>query len=263
MVNVKRNIVVPGRPLIDNGSAQAPFYGVHLHSTANPNAPMKNEAAFLARNWTNGFYTHLVGWNPDTGKAEAWQVAEKNAGSWDTGGSANLEAYASIEFSEFIPNQDAFNQAYKVYIDLARQLVKEIKGDYRLNDGSYTGLETHKYISETGRGSDHVDPIGFLARWGVSEAQFKKDLLNGYTIHTKPVEKEYKVNQVVELKDWARIYNEQDKLVLPDEKKDNVVFAKGTRVTLKKRINKNLWEVDYYGMNFKGVKPHLRQGNFK
>ncbi|MCW0953236.1 N-acetylmuramoyl-L-alanine amidase [Weissella ceti] len=74
---------------------------------------------------------------------------------------------------------------------------------------------------------------------------------------------EYKVGQVVTLNDWARIYDEKDKLILPDGKKDSVIFQKGARVTLKKKINANLWEVEFYGINFKGKKPHLKQGNFK
>ncbi|WP_333603528.1 hypothetical protein [Lactobacillus acetotolerans] len=48
------------------------------------------------------------------------------------------------------------------------------------NTGS-KGLMTHDYCSkhQPANRSDHVDPMPFLNKWGISEAQFKKDLLNG------------------------------------------------------------------------------------
>lgn len=177
MVKVLNKIIVPGNPAQDNGYTKAPWTGVHLHSTGNPTSQMSGERAWLGRNYMNANYTHLVGWNPETGRAEAWQVMKKG-GAWDVGGSANYDGWASIEFVEgSVSTQAQFNAAYKVYIELARQLVKEIDGDYKVDDGSYTGIETHNYISKTGRGSDHVDPLPFLQKWGVSYAQLKRDMV--------------------------------------------------------------------------------------
>lgn len=84
MVNVVNKIVVPGRPAIDNGIAYAPFKQIHLHSTGNTKSTMQNEVDFLARNWQNAYYTHLVGID-ENGNAAAWQVAQTNGGAYDVG----------------------------------------------------------------------------------------------------------------------------------------------------------------------------------
>lgn len=89
MVNVVNKIVVPGRPAVDNGIAYAPFKQVHLHSTSNTKSTMQNEVDFLARNWPNAYYTHLVGIDGN-GNAAAWQVAQTNGGAYDVGETVNL-----------------------------------------------------------------------------------------------------------------------------------------------------------------------------
>ena len=178
MVNVINHIVVPGNPAQDYGLTVAPWNGIHLHSTGNPTSTMQNERDYLARNYMNANYTHLVGWNHETGRAEAWQVMAKG-GAFDVGGSANWDGWASIEFVEgSIKTQAQFDAAYRVYLELSRQLLDELSGDYQVDDGSYTGIETHDYISKTGRGSDHTDPLGFLSKWGISYAQLKKDMVS-------------------------------------------------------------------------------------
>ena len=58
---VERNIVVPDKYVQNASGYVAPFRQVHLHSTANPSAPLDNEVAYLSRNYPNGNYTHLVG----------------------------------------------------------------------------------------------------------------------------------------------------------------------------------------------------------
>lgn len=58
-------------------------------------------------------------------------------------------------------------------------MVREIGGDFNLDDGTNTGLVTHWHSSQVGRGSDHTDPLGFLSKWGVSYEQFKLDLKTG------------------------------------------------------------------------------------
>ena len=163
MVNVVNKIVVPGRPAVDNGIAYAPFKQVHLHSTGNTNSTMQNEVDFLARNWKNAYYTHLVGIDGN-GNAAAWQVAQTNGGAYDVGGDWNWEGYAAIEFAERIETQEQFNAAYAVYVELLRQLAQEAGiADFTLDTGDLTGIKTHNFASKTGHGSDHVDPLPFLA----------------------------------------------------------------------------------------------------
>lgn len=174
MVNVIKNIVVPGKPAVANGSAVPPFRQIHLHSTGNPNATNANSISYLSREWGNAYYTHIVG------EGKAIQVAATNGGAWDVGGDWNLETFAAIEFNEHVANQAEFNRDYKIYIALARQLAKEagIK-DFTLDTPGTIGIKTHNYASATGHGSDHVDPLPFLAKWGVSYDKLKHDVKYG------------------------------------------------------------------------------------
>lgn len=179
MVNVVNKIVVPGRPAVDNGIAYPPFKQIHLHSSANTKSTMQNEVDFLARNWQNAYYTHLVGID-ENGNAAAWQVAQTNGGAYDIGGDWNWETYAAIEFAERIETQEQFNAAYAVYVELARQLAQEAGiTDFSLDTGDLAGIKTHNFASKTGHGSDHVDPLPFLAKWGVSYEQLKNDIAGG------------------------------------------------------------------------------------
>ena len=187
MVEVIRQIVVPNGLAQQGGYSVPPYTSVHEHSTGNPNSSMANERDYLANHYNDAFYTHLVGFNPATGRAEAWQVAEKNQGAWDLGSyNGNANGYASIEFVEgSIKNQDQFNQAYKVYVELSRQLADEAGAKKVLDPQAAIAtagagyIVTHNFASKNGFGSSHVDPIQFLAKWGVSYDQFKNDIANG------------------------------------------------------------------------------------
>lgn len=191
MVNVIQQIVVPGSPAVDNGLAVKPFKQIHLHDTANLTATMQNERDYLARNYPAAYFTHMVGFNHETGKAEAWQVARKNAGGYDLGGVWNWEGYASIEIAYGSVKTAAQHKAvWKVYIELARQLAKEagIK-DFTLDTINTEGIKTHYFASLSNYGSDHVDPVkSYMAKWGVSYDQLKKDIKNGLEAKTVVVD---------------------------------------------------------------------------
>lgn len=175
---IQKNHVINFNPAQQAGLTRAPWSQIQLHSTANPNGTMQGERLFMGSNWMNANYTHLVGWNYETGRAESWEIMPKG-GSYSMGGIDNWEGWGSIEFSENIPNAAAFKEVYQVYLDTARQLADEINVTYDLDDGTHVGMVTHDHSSKSGRGSDHTDPIGFLARWGVSYDQFKLDLKTG------------------------------------------------------------------------------------
>lgn len=181
MVEVLNQIVVPGHPALEAGLAVAPFGQVHLHSTGNDKDSLSGEKNYLANNYPAANYTNLVGWNPATNRAEAWQVMATNGGAYDVGGDWNWEGYASIEFAEgSITNQDQFKATYGVYIALAVQLGREAGiSDLSLDNSNIKGIKTHNYASATGHGSDHVDPLPFLQKWGVSYQQLKNDIANG------------------------------------------------------------------------------------
>ncbi|MDF8368321.1 N-acetylmuramoyl-L-alanine amidase [Weissella paramesenteroides] len=203
MVNVIKNIVVPGRPAVDNGLAVAPFKQVHLHSTGSV-APNKNFISYLSRSWGNAYYTHIVG------EGQAIQVANVNGGGYDLGGDWNWEGYASIEFNENVHSQAEFNRDYKIYIELARQLAREAGiTDFTLDTPNNVGIKTHNYASATGHGSDHVDPLPFLAKWGVSYDKLKHDIKYGVggsepVSYSKPAQATNKVDQVLNVGDYFK-----------------------------------------------------------
>ncbi|CAM3173821.1 N-acetylmuramoyl-L-alanine amidase [Lactococcus laudensis] len=184
---IERRIVIPDKYVQNTSGYVAPFRQVHLHSTANPSASLDNEVAYLSRNYQNGNYTHLAG---DNGRVI--QVAEVGQGAWDVGGDWNAETYAAIEFGEKVTSQEDFNASYRAYIELARDLAKQAGIPLTLDTPDVAGIKTHNYVSSIGHGSDHVDPIAFLAKWGVSYDVLKHDIENGVgTVETpKEVENE-------------------------------------------------------------------------
>lgn len=203
MVNIEKKIVVPGRPALDNGLARAPFRQVHLHSTGSL-APDDNFVSYLSRSWGKAYYTHLVG------QGRVIQVGNTNGGAYDVGGDWNWETYAAIEFNEQVSSQAQFNADYKNYIKLARQLAKEAGiTDFTLDTPGTVGIKTHNYASATGHGSDHVDPLPFLAKWGVSYDKLKRDIKYGVggsepVAYSKSAQATNKVGQVLNVGDYFK-----------------------------------------------------------
>lgn len=193
MVNVIRKIVVPNGLAQQGGYSVPPYTSVHAHDTGNPNSSMQNECDYLSGHYNDAFYTHLVGWNPLTNQAEAWQVAEKNQGAWDLGSyQGNANGYGSVEFvGGSIKTQEQFNAAYKVYVELLRQLADEAGAKKTLDPQGAIAtagagyIVTHNFASHNGFGSSHIDPLNFLSGWGVSYDKFKQDIANGFNTAPK------------------------------------------------------------------------------
>lgn len=183
---IKQDIVVPNFYVARNSGTVPPYNQVHLHSTGNPRASVQNERDYLAGHYNEANYTHLVGIT--NGEVDIRQVMNTNGGGWDLGGDWNWDGYASIEFSEgSIRSQDDFNKAYPAYIWLARQLAKEAGAGSTIDNQNTSGTKTHNYASATGHGSDHTDPIAFLAKWGVSRDKLNADIINGIGDNSAPV----------------------------------------------------------------------------
>ncbi|WP_273706657.1 lytic exoenzyme target recognition domain-containing protein [Leuconostoc mesenteroides] len=175
---IKSDIVVPNGYVYRQSALQPGFHQIHMHSTGNPTASVQNERDYLAGHYNAANYTHLVGIT--NGAVDIRQVMNSNGGAWDVGGDWNWETYAAIEFSEgSIQSQADFNKAYPAYIWLARYLAKQAGITYTIDNLNTVGIKSHNYASATGHGSDHVDPILFLAKWGVSRDKFNRDLVNG------------------------------------------------------------------------------------
>lgn len=175
---IKQDIVVPYMYVYNASQLQPGFPQVHLHSTGNPNSSVQNERDYLAGHYPSANYTHLVGIT--NGKVDIRQVMNTNGGAWDVGGDWNWLTYAAIEFVEgSIKSQADFDKAYPAYIWLARYLAKQAGIVYTIDNLSTEGIKTHDFASASGHGSDHTDPIAFLAKWGISRNQLYKDIVSG------------------------------------------------------------------------------------
>lgn len=165
----------------------APYRQVHAHSTGNRNSTAQNEADYMQRKDLNsGFYTHVVG------NGRIIQTAPTNRGAWDVGGGWNAETYAAVELIESHANKDEFMTDYKIYVGLLRDLAKQAGIPITLDTGDLAGIKTHDYCThhQPNNGSDHVDPYPYLAKWGISREQFKKDIESGSVSakHTAPTQ---------------------------------------------------------------------------
>lgn len=153
----------------------APYRQVHAHSTGNSGSTAQNEADYMSRKDLNtGFYTHVVG------NGQVIQVAPVNRGAWDVGGGYNYETYAAVELIESHGSKEEFMRDYKIYCELLFDLAKQAGIPTTLDTGDLAGIKTHNYCThnQPNNGSDHVDPIPYLTKWGITQQQFAKDIAN-------------------------------------------------------------------------------------
>lgn len=153
----------------------APFGQVHAHSTGNRASTVQNEADYAQHsNLNNGFYSHVVG------NGRIIQVAPVNRGHYDVGGGWNRWGHAAVELIESHKTKADFMRDYKIYVELLRKLASDA-GIRKVVDSGNTGIITHDYCRryQPNNKTDHVDPYVYLNRWGISKAQFKKDVEGG------------------------------------------------------------------------------------
>jgi len=123
----------------------------------------------------SGFFSHVVG------NGRVIQTAPVNRGAYDVGGGWNAWGYAQVELIESHKTQAEFEEDYKIYVELLRSLAKEAGLPLKLDAGNM-GILTHEYCTynQPNNKSDHVDPYPYLKKRGISRAQFKKDIENGF-----------------------------------------------------------------------------------
>ena len=156
---------------------------VIAHESGNPSNTginsIKNEVAYMTNNWQNAFVTHWVG-----SGGKVIQVAPTGNASWGAGGNVNYRTYAQVELAR-TNSKATFEKDYKSYVTLLRQLAKEAKIPVTL-DGSGKGIKTHDWVTRNLGGTDHRDPLSYLESFGISKAQFAKDIANGIQSDNKP-----------------------------------------------------------------------------
>ena len=160
--------------------AQAPLFKpqfIIAHEAGNPNNTgehsLANELSYMKRNWQNAFVSHWVG-----SGGRIVQIAQTGLTQWGAGPRCNPYAYAQVELAR-TSNGNTFAKDYEAFVWLLRKLAIEAGIPLSLNTGSSVasaGIKTHSWVSKHLGGTDHVDPDGYLARWGISMVRFKADL---------------------------------------------------------------------------------------
>ncbi|MEK5021564.1 N-acetylmuramoyl-L-alanine amidase [Bacillus sp. FSL K6-0277] len=151
------------------------YEGVVAHSTATPEAPAINIRNYEARTWRNAFVHYATDWD------ENIQIASTKYRAWGAGPAANAR-FVHVELSE-TSDSIKFKKSYERYVKLLAKILKD------RNIHPSVGLWTHKDITYKLGGTDHEDPIQYLKSHGVSESQFRNDVLkayNGDSVSVKP-----------------------------------------------------------------------------
>ncbi|MGH0448710.1 N-acetylmuramoyl-L-alanine amidase [Bacillus mycoides] len=172
-----REMIVPGLPKVEYRNGVGAYEGVVAHSTATPEAPAINIQRYESRTWRSAFVHYAVDWD------ETIQIASTNYIAYGAGPAAN-KRFVHVELSE-TSNPAKFKSSYERYVKLLAKILK--------NRGIHPskGLWTHKDITYKLGGTDHEDPLDYLRSHGVSESQFRADVLKAYegkmvTVKPKP-----------------------------------------------------------------------------
>ena len=169
MVTINKTYALSGS---EGSQAKATGKIAVLHSTATPEATAKNLAQFEKRTYNNAYVHFGV---DDVG---AYQVGTPGFVAWGAGPKVNSLSPLQIELCEFA-NKTRALKAYNNYIDLARQYAKMYGIPFTLDSNAMSGFKTHDWVSRNLGGTDHTDPYAYLAKIGISKAQFARDLANG------------------------------------------------------------------------------------
>ena len=240
----------------------APYRQIHAHSTGNPTSKASGEATYMRnKDLNSGFYTHVVG------NGKVYQTAYVGQGAWDVGGGWNNETFAAVELIESHQTYEEFRADYEIYIQLLRDLANQAGIPITVDTDSLEGIKTHYYCTnnQPNNFSDHIDPYPYLAKWGITKEQFKKDVETG-TVSNKPAVVEINVldtNMNLENREqpYYRGYMNTDYYVETEpnaNSKDKEFLPKGTEVYIYEKKNgwsrigsnsSNQWIEDDYVVN--------------
>ncbi|MGE7946461.1 peptidoglycan recognition protein family protein [Lysinibacillus sp. NPDC093688] len=160
---------------------------VIAHESGNPNNcgpdALEKEIAYMNRNKANAFTSHWVG-----GGGKIVQVAPVNKVQYGCGPKGNPYCCAQVELAR-TNDMEQFKKDYAAYIWLLRELAK-CAGIPVVLDGVGNGIKSHRWITDNLKGTTHRDPFSYLQSMGISEEQFKLDILNGMNEQLKPTEKD-------------------------------------------------------------------------
>lgn len=170
--------IIPG--VVQKALAGTNF--IIAHEAGNPNNvgpdSLDNEVNYMTNNYPSAkvFVTHWVG-----GGGRIVQTANVGKHQNGVGPAANGYSYAQVELAR-TNNAEKFKKDYAAYVWLLRKLAKEAKLPVTVDAGSKLsdkGIKTHRWVTDNLGRTTHTDPYGYLESWGISKAQFKKDVEKG------------------------------------------------------------------------------------
>lgn len=170
-----RTLIIPDLPKQPYRNGVGAYEGVIAHSTATPEAPAINIQKYESRTWRSAFVHYATDWD------ENIQIASTKYRAWGAGSVANAR-FVHVELSE-TSDPIKFKKSYERYVKLLAKILKD------RNIHPSVGLWTHKDITYKLGGTDHEDPIQYLKSHGVSESQFRNDVLKAYnsdSVSVKP-----------------------------------------------------------------------------
>jgi len=144
---------------------------------------LENEIKYMNLNKANAFTSHWVG-----GGGRIVQVAPVNKVQYGCGPKGNPLSYAQVELAR-TNNKEQFKKDYASYIWILRELAKDA-GIPVVLDSIGNGIKSHRWITDNLGGTTHRDPYSYLLSMGISEAQFKQDILNGINEETPQTEQD-------------------------------------------------------------------------
>lgn len=154
---------------------------------------LDREVTFMTRNWRNAYVSHWVG-----GGGRIIQLAQTGKLQYGAGPRANSYSYAQVELAR-TNNKKTFEKDYAAYVWLLRKLAADAGIPKTLDTGNSLnskGIKSHDWIRKNIGGTTHSDPYAYLASFGVTKSQFKKDIEKG-TITVNPTPKVKVVSQTV------------------------------------------------------------------
>ncbi|OFD41677.1 N-acetylmuramoyl-L-alanine amidase [Bacillus mycoides] len=161
-----RILLIPELPNQPYRYGVGAYEGVVAHSTATPEAPAINIQKYESRTWRSAFVHYAVDWD------EKIQIASTKYRAWGAGLAANAK-FVHVELCE-TSDSLKFKRSYERYVELIGEILRE------RNIHPSKGLWTHRDVTYKLGGTDHEDPLDYLRSHGVTEADFRADVLNAY-----------------------------------------------------------------------------------
>ncbi|HOQ06629.1 MAG TPA: peptidoglycan-binding protein [Clostridiales bacterium] len=164
---------VPDLPKAPYLKGVGKYEGVVIHYTDNPGDNARIEANFMKTNWKNAFVHEFI--DAD----EIIQVADPDYKAWGAGAQAN-DRYIHLELCHEYTRED-FEASYKKLIRRAAEYLYINQLGVTPAKPDRTGtLWGHYHVTLYWGGTNHVDPIQYLANWGISWDDLVEDVAREY-----------------------------------------------------------------------------------